>query len=120
MSKRSIVISLGGSLVAPQEIDTGFLKVFKKIILKYLDSHRFFIFVGGGKICRIYQKALLEFGADNKERDWMGINISRLNAEIVRQSFDKLAFDKGITDPTKKINSRRDVAVFAGWKPGWS
>src|SRR3989344_9079080 len=120
MNKESIIISLGGSLVAPQEVDVSFLKTFKKALVKFLESKRFFVFVGGGKVCRVYQKALLEFGADNKERDWMGINISRLNAEIVRQSFDKLAFDKVITDPTKKINSRRDVAVFAGWKPGWS
>ena len=120
MNKESIIISLGGSLVAPNEIDVSFLKTFKKVLVKFLDSRRFFVFVGGGKVCRVYQKALLEFGADNKERDWMGINISRLNAEIVRQSFDKLAFDKVITDPTKKVNSRRDVAIFAGWKPGWS
>lgn len=118
--KENIIISLGGSLVAPGEIDTTFLKTFKKAIAKYLDTKRFFVFVGGGKICRSYQKALLEFGADNKERDWIGISVSRLNAEVVKQSFDKLAFDKVLTDPTKKVNSRRDIAVFAGWKPGWS
>src|SRR3989344_3937874 len=126
MPKENIIISLGGSLVAPGDlsmqagIDTGFLKLFKKTVIKYLDSRRFFVFVGGGKVCRNYQDALLEFGADNKERDWMGISISRLNAEVVKQSFDKLAFEKVLTDPTKKVNSRRDIAVFAGWKPGWS
>ena len=31
-----------------------------------------------------------------------------------------MAFDNVLTDPTKKVNSRRDVVVFAGWKPGWS
>ncbi len=120
MSKENIIVSLGGSLVAPNEIDTAFLETFKKAVMKNLNTKRFFIFVGGGKVCRAYQSALLEFGADNKERDWIGINVSRLNAEVVKQSFDKVAFDKVITDPTKKVNSRRDVAVFAGWKPGWS
>lgn len=120
MPKENIIISLGGSLVAPGEIDTAFLKTFKKAVIKFLDSKRFFIFVGGGKICRDYQKALLEFGADNKERDLIGIDVSRLNAQVLRQAFDKVAFEKVLTDPTKKLNSRRDVAVFAGWKPGWS
>lgn len=106
--------------MAPAEIDTVFLKNFKKAVIKFLDSRRFFIFVGGGKICRNYQKAMLEFGADNKDRDLIGIDVSRLNARVVKQSFDKLAFDKVITDPTKKVNSRRDVAIFAGWKPGRS
>ena len=120
MTKENIIISLGGSLVAPGEIDTAFLKAFKNAVQKFLSKKRFFIFVGGGKVCRNYQNALLEFGADNKERDWIGISVSRLNAEVVKQSFDKFCFDKVITDPTKKVNSRRDVAVFAGWKPGWS
>ncbi len=120
MAKENIIVSLGGSLVAPGEIDASFLKNFRKSVVRFLESKKFFIFVGGGKVCRNYQKALLEFGADNKERDLIGIEVSRLNAQVVRQSFDKLAFEKVLTDPTKKVNSRRDVAVFAGWKPGWS
>jgi uridylate kinase len=120
MPKENIIVSLGGSLVAPNEIDVTFLKNFKKVISKHLEKRRFFIFVGGGKIARYYQGALSEFGADNKERDWMGISITRLNAEVVRQAFDKNAFEKVIGDPTKKVNSRRDVAVFGGYKPGWS
>ncbi len=120
MQKENIIISLGGSLVAPNQIDVEFLKAFRKAIQKYTDVRRFFVFVGGGKVCRDYQKALLEFGADNSDRDWMGINISRLNAEVVRQSFGETAFSQVLTDPTKKISTRRDVLVFGGWKPGWS
>ncbi len=120
MAKENIIISLGGSLVAPGEIDVAFLKAFKNAIKKYLNKNRFFIFVGGGKICRNYQKALLEFGADNKERDLIGIDVSRLNARVVRQVFDELAFSEVITNPTKKISTRKDIVVAGGWKPGWS
>lgn len=120
MAKETIIISLGGSLVAPNEIDTAFLKVFKKIVTKSLEKRRFFIFVGGGKVCRNYQQALLEFGADNNERDIMGIDISRLNARIVRQLFGDLAFSEIITNPAKKISTKKDIVVAAGWKPGWS
>lgn len=120
MVKETIIISLGGSLVVPNEIDTGFLKNFRHCLEKYLNKDRFFIFVGGGKICRNYQKALLEFGADDSDRDWLGINVSRLNAEVVKQVFVKDSFSKVITDPSKKINTRKDIVVAAGWKPGWS
>lgn len=120
MSKENIIISLGGSLVAPDGIDVAFLKVFKKTIVKFLDKNRFFIFVGGGKICRDYQKAMLEFGADSKERDLIGIDVSRLNARIVKQVFGEAAFSEIITNPSKKINTRKDVIIAAGWKPGWS
>src|SRR3989344_673659 len=120
MVKENIIVSLGGSLVAPNEIDTAFLKVFKKAVMKHLDARRFFIFVGGGKICRNYQKALLEFGADNKDRDLIGIGVSRLNARVVKEVFSEMAYPEIITNPTKKLSTRKDIIVAAGWKPGWS
>ncbi|MGA2418113.1 MAG: UMP kinase [Candidatus Staskawiczbacteria bacterium] len=118
--KETIIISLGGSLVAPGDIDLGFLKSFKHSLQKYLGQKRFFILVGGGKICRIYQKALLEFGAKENDRDWMGISITKLNAEIIKQLFGNYSYDKIITDPNKKVKTNKDVVVGAGWKPGWS
>lgn len=131
MNKETIIISLGGSLVAPSEIDLGFLKNFKRSIEKYIGANppspsgfgvarRFFVLVGGGKVARNYQKALLEFGAKSADRDWMGINITRLNAEVVKQLFFGLAFEKIITDPNKKIKTNKNIIIGAGWKPGWS
>ncbi len=120
MPKENIIISLGGSLVAPGEIDVAFLRVFKKAILKNTTSQRFFIFVGGGKICRNYQHALLEFGADINERDVMGVDVSRLNARVVQQLFGEAAHSQIITNPTKKISTNKYIIVAAGWKPGWS
>lgn len=118
--KETIIISLGGSLVVPNEIDVGFLKSFKRSLQKYLGQKRFFIIVGGGKIAREYQKALLEFGAKAQDRDWIGINATRLNAEIIRQIFLGHSYPKIITDPTKRIKTNKDIVVGAGWKPGWS
>jgi len=118
--KETIIISLGGSLVAPGEIDLGFLKNFRHSLQKYLDTKRFFILVGGGKITRVYQKALLEFGAKTGDRDWMGINITRLNAEVVKQLFAGSSYPKIITDPTKKVKTTKDIVIGAGYKPGWS
>jgi len=120
MNKETIIISLGGSLVVPDDIDLVFLKNFKRSLQKYFPAKRFFIIVGGGKVCRHYQRALLEFGAKSSDRDWMGIHISRLNAEIVKQMFAVNCFDKIIVDPTKKVKTTKNIVVGAGWKPGWS
>lgn len=120
MSKENIIISLGGSTLAPDGIDTTFLKVFKNTIKKYTSQKRFFIFVGGGKMARNYQKALLEFGADNKERDIIGIDVTKLNARVVEQAFGDLAFSEIISNPTKKVNTKKDIIIGAGWKPGFS
>ncbi len=119
-AKENIIISLGGSLVVPENIDSIFLKAFKKMLLKYLNKNRFFIFVGGGKIARNYQNTLMEFGADSDERDLIGIETSRLNAKIVKQMFEGIAFSEVVNNPSKKLNTRKDIVVGAGWKPGWS
>lgn len=120
VKKETIIISLGGSLVAPNEIDVGFLKSFKHTLQKYLGTKRFFIIVGGGKIARIYQNGLLEFGAKNNDRDWIGIKVTWLNAEIIKQMFLGNAYPKIIVDPNIKVKTNKDVIVGAGWKPGWS
>jgi uridylate kinase len=120
VTKETIIISLGGSLVAPDQIDIRFLKDFKKVLKKYFLKKRFLIFVGGGKTARIYQKALLEFGADNDSRDWIGINVTRLNAEIVKQVFEGFVYKEVIKTPNTKISTRKEVLIAGGWKPGWS
>jgi len=126
MVKETIIISLGGSLVAPEEIDVGFLKSFKHSLSRYTGSrtvgqkYQFFILVGGGKIARNYQKALLEFGAKESNRDWIGINITRLNAEVIKQLFDGYSYPKIITDPNKKVKTTKNIIVGGGYKPGWS
>lgn len=84
---KKIIISLGGSIVVPSKIAIGFLKNFKYCVSKYFADYEFIIFVGGGKVCRIYQNALADFGADAVTRDWMGIKIAGLNAEILKQVF---------------------------------
>ncbi len=119
-SKETIIISLGGSVMAPDDIDVGFLKNFKHTLSKYFGDKRFFIIVGGGKIARVYQKALLEFGAKNNDRDWIGINVTKLNAEVLKQVFAGDCHKETIIDPNKKIKANNNVVVGAGWKPGWS
>lgn len=106
--------------MAPGEIDIGFLKNFKHALLKYLEQNRFFILVGGGKVARNYQKALLEFGAKNTDRDWIGINVTKLNAEIIKQMFVGNCYPKIVTDPNVKVKTNKNIIVGAGWKPGWS
>ena len=109
-----------GIMYWDDDIDIGFLKSFKYSLQKYLETKRFFIITGGGKIARIYQKALLEFGAKNNNRDWIGINVTKLNAEIVKQMFLGNAYPKIVTDPNIKIKTNKDIIIGGGYKPGWS
>ena len=53
------VISLGGSLIVPDQIDVQFLKGFRNLILSQVKKgNRFIIICGGGRIARNYFTAL--------------------------------------------------------------
>ncbi len=116
---KTIIISLGGSLVVPDDINTDFIKRFTELILKYKDRNRFIIVVGGGKTCRNYASAAFSLNVSEENRDWIGIMTSRLNAELVRSVFSDSAYEKVIYDPTQKIDTDK-LIIAAGYKPGWS
>ncbi len=116
---RKIVISLGGSLIVPDEIDSEFLKKFKEIIISH--DEKFVIICGGGSIARKYQKALTEINGDNPEsQDWIGISATHLNAFLMKYVFNGYVEPDIIIDPTKEIQFNKKVIIVGGWKPGWS
>lgn len=119
------IISLGGSIVAPGEPDTLFIRSFTTLIREYLeedDSRQVILIVGGGGPARSYQKAYRSIEPDGsaEEQDWIGIMATRLNAQLVKAVLADIAPDPVVTDPTgvERMNGR--VLVAAGWKPGFS
>jgi uridylate kinase len=120
MELKTLVISLGGSIIVPEEIDTIFLKRFREIILS-LEPARFVIICGGGKICRKYQNAAKEITQIEKmDLDWIGIKATRLNAELVRSVFGETAHGRVIQDPDEEIDNNKKIVIGAGFKPGSS
>jgi len=87
--EEKIVISLGGSLVIPEEIDIGFLRSFKYLIEGQIaKGKKFYVITGGGKVCRKYQDAARELAnPTDEELDLIGIRALNLNAELVRVLF---------------------------------
>ena len=120
------VISLGGSIIAPDKFDSSFLSSFYTEMKKYLDEDRTrkLIFVcGGGAPARIYQNALRDVRKDcsSSEQDWLGIRATHLNGSLVRAIFSEYVTDELVTDPTADdISFSSQVLVAAGWKPGFS
>ncbi len=118
--RRTIVLSLGGSLIAPDGIDVAFLKRFRNHIQKKRDT-RFIIVCGGGMTCRRYQDAAKRLGVKgHTDLDWIGIKATRLNAELVRTIFGKEAHAVVVGDPSKKVKTQRRVIIGAGFEPGCS
>lgn len=120
---KHIIISLGGSLMVSNEVDTLFIKTFKTFIeAKVGEGFKFIIVVGGGRTARRYQDALEQVTTPSHEdKDWMGIAATRLNAEFMRLVFStEMTHPSIITDPTAPLETHMPVTFAAGWKPGWS
>ena len=122
--KAPIIISLGGSLIAPKTggIDVTFLKRFKSIIVKRIaKGDRFVIICGGGMTARQYQKAAFDAGDLSREDvDWIGIHATRLNAHLLRTVFRRVAHATVVKNPHAPPRFAEPLLIAAGWKPGWS
>lgn len=119
---KTIIISLGGSIIVPDKIDISFLKNFKNLINNFVKkNYRFIIYCGGGSTARMYQNAYKKIIGENQEAlDWIGINATYLNAVLLKTIFYGIAEEYIIQDPIKKIKFDKKILVAAGWKPGWS
>jgi uridylate kinase len=124
-TSKSFIVSLGGSLVVPDKVDSKFLKSFRNLIQNQIKkSRRFVIIVGGGKVAREYAKAAKDLGDLNpNDLDWLGIHATRLNAHLLRTVLKRHARPRIVTNPHNKSelsDSGFKVIVAAGYRPGFS
>lgn len=120
MQDERIVISLGGSLIVPDEVDINFLNNFKNTINSFVEKgKKFVIIAGGGKLCRRYQDSAMAISnLTPEELDWLGIYSTRFNAQFLKFVFGKNAKEEIITDPTLEITFDKPIILGGGWKPG--
>jgi uridylate kinase len=118
------VISLGGSIVAPDGVDEAFLKEFAALIQEFLESEdrKFILVTGGGGPARAWQNAYRNVAAAvvPDEADWIGVMATRLNAQLVKAIFGPYCNEPVVTNPTEAEAFTGRVLVAAGWKPGFS
>lgn len=117
-----IIVSVGGSLIVPDQIDIAFLTRFKALILEKLaQGLSFTIIAGGGKVCRRYQEAAQAVTPlSRQDLDWIGIHTTRLNAQLLRNIFVGYAHAHVIKNPTIDIEADEPIIIAAGWQPGCS
>ncbi len=123
--QETVVMSVGGSLIVPDTIDTHFLTELKNLIERQitLRGRRFIIIAGGGKTARRYQDAAAHVTElDPEDLDWMGIHATRLNGHLLRTVFRDIAYPVMITNPDEISDVPRDahLIIAAGYRPGAS
>src|SRR3989338_6764551 len=117
-----IIVTLGGSILYPQEIDVGYISLFRKFILSFRKENlKFVIVIGGGKVARLYQNAASEIlSISDEDKDWIGIHATRLNAHLLRTVFRDVA-DPVVIDSRHRLKKlSHPLTIGSGWRPGWS
>ena len=118
------VLSVGGSIVAPDKPDTEFLSNFNNLVRDWLkkdENNKLILVVGGGGPARSYQNAYKSVGNLNADQaDWIGIMATRLNAQLLKAIFSDLCKNEVVYNPLEVENFDGKILVAAGWKPGFS
>ena len=115
MKKEVVILSLGGSLIIPDDVDIKFLRKFKKVILRNTKKYKFVISCGGGGIARKYISALRKEGLNQKLQSFSGISATRMNARFMTYFFDKDP-EYGILHTIEILEKylKKDDVVFCG------
>ncbi len=108
-----VVMSVGGSLINPGQIQIGLLKRLKSFVDR--NRYKFILVCGGGYNARAYPAAAKLFGVSNVGLDEIGIKATLLNGELLRQIFKA----PPVQQEPKKMAFKK-VLVVAGWLPGCS
>jgi uridylate kinase len=123
------VISVGGSIIAPDGVDEEFLFQFVSLIREFLETdidRRFILVSGGGGPARAWQNAYRNIAgraggeAVHDEADWIGVMATRLNAQLLKAAMGAYCVQEVVTDPSQVGPLVGRVLVGAGWKPGFS
>jgi len=115
-----VVVSIGGSVLAP-DLDAERVQRHATVVDGLVeDGHEVAVVVGGGEVARQYIGTARELGATEYDLDALGIDVTRLNARLL-----VTALDSGATpEPAESHEAARaslrrgEVAVMGGTVPG--
>lgn len=121
--EETIIISLGGSLIVPDQIDIEFLKNFKNLIFEHVaKGKKFVIITGGGKVNKRYNDAVKELtnNPSNEDLDWIGIAALKLNAELLRVVLKEYANEKVVDNLSNNFLFEKSIVIGSAYEPGKS
>jgi len=114
------VVSLGGSVIVPDDDDDIFLKRFAEMVWSLCDRYQLYLVCGGGRIARYYIKVGRALGLQESDLDELGIMTTRINATLVARVLGEKGIDKVPTDilEAHRMERKGKVVVMGGTVPG--
>jgi uridylate kinase len=99
---KSLVISLGGSVLVPNLSENRILE-YAAVLRQVSEKHRVFVVVGGGGEARKYIDAMRSLGVDEGTCDEIGIMVTRLNAMLLIAALGESAYPGIAEDQTTAL-----------------
>lgn len=116
-----VVFSIGGSILAPDEIDSSYLSKLSSFLVESGKKHSIALVVGGGAPARKKIRELRDAGASEAECDHAGILATRENARALIRALPGKSNKKvpeSIVDAVKLFGEK--ILVMGGTEPGHS
>jgi uridylate kinase len=121
------VVKIGGSLLFDdkEQINEKLISKYAKTIKNVFKdkNEKCAIVVGGGKLARKYINASRSLGASEAQNDILGIDISKINARLLINALDDLAYPnppESFEELQQLVNLTNKIIVCGGFQPGQS
>jgi uridylate kinase len=113
---KTMVLSLGGSLIIPNKPNFKFLDQFKKTLQSNFKKYKFVIVTGGGTLARKYITVLKKQHKSKKELSIAGIMATRTNARFIMQLFGNKLANDSLPKSMKQVKFalRKNKVVICG------
>ncbi len=114
-----IVLSLGGSILA-NELKPERFKNFGSVLREIGKEHTVFVVTGGGRAAREYIEVARGLDADEATCDFIGIEITRLNARLLIAALSDAAYHEPPLNykDAKNASLTGKIVVMGGVTPG--
>lgn len=114
-----IVMSLGGSILAGGA-DAGRFEIYAKALRQIAEKHKLLLVVGGGGNARRYIETARGIGADEVTCDFIGIDVTRINAKLLIAALGKAAYPEVPTNYNEAAIAAESgkIVVMGGVLPG--
>ena len=116
----TVVVSLGGSVLAPGEPDAAYVKRLAALLTELSRSVKLFVVTGGGKTARAYIEAGRALGAPEVFLDRLGIKVTRLNARLLMGALGGVDADAmpHTVEEAVVVGKAGTLVIMGGTTPG--
>lgn len=125
LAMERVALVFGGSILAPAQLDAGFLEEVAKHLTAWSKQRQLFVVVGGGNPARKYIEAARTTGVAEGHLDRIGIQATRLNAQTLACILARHGADVNLEIPHSTAQALRfaeqhALVVMGGTVPGHS